>query len=231
MDLSRGDGWYQELTITFQDGTTKTFYLHFTRSGRYVPDPRPPAAWTKLSFNKCPTCPLTDDRQTCPAAYSLDSTLMKLHGKVSSEVVKASAVDHLERRSEVSWPLQQVGSIFVQLALFSSGCPVGDQMRPLLNGLPPFASTNELMRHAVTKLLIRHKGDAENSKKEIRAALEPLHEILKHLIKRLHEQFMAEGGGDAIPNSLARMDALTHLIDLHLEKVAEELSAELGLKA
>ncbi len=220
-------GWYQELSIEFADGTRQRFYLHFSRSGRFIPEPpRAPAAWTALSFHKCQGCPLAEAVGVCPAAKSLESTLAKLEGHSSIEVVRASAIDGAERRVEVKWPLQQVGSVFVQLAVFSSGCPVGDQLRPFVADLRPFATTYEMKKHMVEKMLLRNRG-ASDPEQAILRQLEPLNMVCAQLAKRLRDG--ASGAGDAIPNSIARLDAFARLLAMQIDQVSAQVEGSLGL--
>lgn len=225
-ELDAAGGWYQELNIQFADGSRQRFYLHFSRSGRYIPEPaRAPAQWTQLSFHKCQGCPLADAVAVCPAAKSLESTLSKLDGHASIEVVRASAIDGAERMVEVRWPLQQVSSVFVQLAVFSSGCPIGDKLRPFVAELRPFATTTEMRRHMVEKMLLknRHAADPEA---EIRKQLEPLNIVCNQLARRLRDG--AAGAGDAIPNSIARLDAFARLLAMQIDEVSAQIAGKLG---
>lgn len=226
-ESSQAGGWYQELTIRFEDGTARNFFLHFTRTGRHVPEPARAAPWTRLDFHKCPGCPLPEGTAHCPAARSLESTLAKLEGHASFEVVRATAVDGGERSSEVRWPLQQVGSVFVQLAVFSSGCPIGDTLRPYLQDLRPFATMAELTRHIVGRLLLKHRGAVESSTREMTRRLEPLHAVFRHLSLRLTQRCDL-GGGDAISNSIARMDAFALLLAMQIEQVCAQIGREMG---
>lgn len=221
-------GWYEELSIEFPDGKRQTFFFNFTRSGRHVPEPRrDPAPWTNLEFHKCPGCPLTE--AVCPAARSLESTLMKLHGHTSVEIVRATAIDSSERTVEVKWPLQQVASVFVQLAVFSGGCPIGDKMRPYVQDLRPFATTAEMTRHMVSKMLLKHRGAVDPSLKLIRDQMEPLHAIFTNLARRLTDQVTPDG--DAIPNAIARLDAFAYLLAMQIDQICSQIGAELGWDA
>ncbi|MBI3507613.1 MAG: hypothetical protein HY059_22480 [Proteobacteria bacterium] len=219
-------GWYQELKLKFQDGTAQMFYLHFSRSGRYIPTKqRAHAAWTNLSFHKCPGCTLPNSIPSCPAALSMEQTLAKLEGHLSTEVVTATAVDGDERVSQVTWPLQRVGAVFVQLAVFSSGCPIGDGLRPYLKDLRPFATMTELTRHIAGKMLLKHRGNMEISASESKRHLEPMHTVFKHLLQRLQHLTTT---GDAIPNSVVGIDALSQFLAFQIEQICGQIGEELG---
>ncbi|MBI5209481.1 MAG: hypothetical protein HY927_05840 [Elusimicrobia bacterium] len=225
--MNTSDTWYQELTLEFEDGTSQVVFLDMTRSGRHVARvPTVPAEWTKLPFQKCPCCTLTEYDAYCPAALALDETIGKLAHRTSIEKVTATAVDSENRRTTVTWPLQQVGAAFVQIAVLSSGCPVGSQFRPMVHDLRPFSTTRELGRHLVFKTLLRHKGEVSASKAAVISRLGPLREIFTHIFKRL--QGIPRGASqDAIPNSIVHVHAMTQHLELLVEEMVEEVLREI----
>ncbi|MBI5882707.1 MAG: hypothetical protein HZB91_06340 [Elusimicrobia bacterium] len=222
------DTWYQELTLEFSDGTTEAIFLDMTRSGRHKPRVASlPAPWTKLEFEKCPCCTLPPEAGYCPAALCVEETISRLSQRTSFETVTATAVDSENRRTTVKWPLQQVGAAFVQIAAFSSGCPVGSQFRPMLKDLRPFSNTREVGRHIVFKQLIRHHGEAEGTKAALVARLGPLREVFCHLFKRI--QGIPRGASqDAIPNSIVHLHAMTQHLELMVEDLVEEMLREMA---
>ncbi len=221
------DGWYRELILRFADGKEERFFIEMSRSGTFVlSDLQEPAAWTRLDFHQCSCCPLSVDKVPyCPAAESLENTLMRFRSHFSYEKVEATAVDGANRRTVLEGTLQEVGSIFVQLAVFSSGCPIGKRLRPLLRDIRPFATNNELTRHLIMKMLLKNRGNIEKAKEDIHIQLEPLHEVFNNLWRRLDT---APSGGDAVQNSIVRMDAFTMNVSLQVDEVLEELAADMG---
>ncbi|MBI4677591.1 MAG: hypothetical protein HY748_08410 [Elusimicrobia bacterium] len=221
------DTWYQELTLEFEDGTSEAIFLDMTRSGRHQPRlPRMPAAWTKLEFEKCSGCLLPDVAGYCPAALSLEETISRLSSRTSIEVVTATSVDSQNRRTTVKWPLQEVGAAFVQIAVFSSGCPVGSSFRPMLVDLRPFSTTRELGRHLVMKHLLRHHGEIEGAKASVAARLGPLREVFAQLFKRIRG--IPRGASqDAIPNSIVHVHAMTQHLELLVEDIVEDILREM----
>ena len=218
--------WYQKLTVQFADGTVEVLFLDMSLSGRHRPRPvRLPAQWTRLGFEKCSCCPLTME-DYCPAAMSLEETLLTVRAHQSFEVVTATAMDAEHRTTSVQWPLQQVGAAFVQIAVFCSGCPVGGRFRPMLRDLRVFATGRELSKHLVYKHLLQHRGDAAASAQAVTAALEPLHAVFTGLFKRL-QNVPKEATQDAIPNSIVVMHSMTMLLGIHVDKLIAEIMAEL----
>jgi hypothetical protein len=161
----------------------------------------------------------------CPAAESLENTLMRFSDHFSYEPVVATAVDGANRHTSIQGTLQEVGSVFVQLAVFSSGCPVGKRVRPLLRDMRPFTTNNELTRFLVSKMLLKNRGDIEAAREEVKSQVEPLHEVFSNLWKRMDHQ---PPGGDAVQNSIVRMDAFTMNVSLQLDEILTELINDMG---
>jgi hypothetical protein len=228
----RADSWINELTIRFKDGCTETFYIELTRTGTYVlPEmPTEPSPWTDLEFCKCPCCPLSAAFERCPAAESLETTLLRLRARNSCEVVNAVITDGANRSTTVQWQLQEVGSTFVQLAVFASSCPVGRKFKSLLRDLRPFATSNELGQHLISKFLLKYRGEVDETKREVMDQLEPLRIVFQSLSKRL-SGIGGEQGGDAVANSIINLDAFALNISVHLEEAFEEVLEDLGWDA
>ena len=222
------EGWYQELDLQFHDGSKQQFFLHVTRSGRHVPvKPQPPADWTRLDFHQCPGCSLVSAINRCPVALSMESTLAKLKNHRSTEIVRVTAIDGANRTVAVTWPLQNVGVVFVQLAVFASGCPVGDQVRPCLKDLRPFSTMSELTHHVVNKIMLRYRGDIEASKKEVRTIMAPLRQVFLCLLERLRA-LNEDKYGDAISNSIVALDAFSVCLPMQIDRICDQVAMEMG---
>ncbi len=220
--------WINELTIQFEDGSEENFFIELTKSGTFVvPNKDAACDWTHLDFHKCPCCPLTSENdEYCPAAESIESTLLRLKDRYSYEKVTATVIDSAKRSTIVRWQLQEVGSTFVQLAVFSSSCPIGRQFKPLVRDLRPFSTNDELSKHLISKILLKHRGKMEECEQDIIGKMEPLRMVFSHLAKRLSGVME----GDAIANSIVRLDAFALNVSLLMEEVFGELTEDLGWK-
>ncbi len=220
--------WMNELTIQFEDGSEENFFIELTKSGTFVvPNKDAACDWTHLDFHKCPCCPLTSENdEYCPAAESIESTLLRLKDRYSYEKVTATVIDSAKRSTIVNWQLQEVGSTFVQLAVFSSSCPIGRQFKPLVRDLRPFSTNDELSKHLISKILLKHRGKMEECEQDIIGKMEPLRIVFSHLAKRLSGIME----GDAIANSIVRLDAFALNVSLLMEEVFGELTKDLGWK-
>jgi hypothetical protein len=207
------DSWYSQITICFSDGKQYRIPIELSASGTHLPaikEKSPP--WVELGYHKCPCCPLPPSHRTCPAAASMDATLSPLLTRRSFEKVTAIAEDGAGRRTIAEMPLQAVGAVLVQVAVMSSGCPVGHFFRPLVHDLRPFATQRELLRHLLRHVLLQQRGEVSGLRRELHRLLDPLHVVLSHLWRRISEA--GTSGGDAVANSLVRLDAFTGSIPL-----------------
>jgi len=217
--------WYRELVLDFADGTSVTMLIERKPTGTHIPMVSP-APWTKLGFNKCPCCPIPGERGACPAAVSMQTTLDQLRARTSTEIVTATAVDEQGRKQTVTAPLQMVGAIMVQLAVFSSECPVGRKLKPYLNGLPPFADSDELIQHVLKTLRGGDEAAVEGSRKDIQDIIRPLHEVFVYLGRRLRGG--EEPHQDAIPNSIVHLDALAQMMAFQANRLNKQMAHTLG---
>ncbi len=159
----------------------------------------------------------------CPAAELLEDTIFRFKNRKSFEEVRAKAIDTINRHTVVNWQLQKVGAIFVQLAVFFSGCPIGNGFKSMLKNIRPFPTNYELSKHLISRILLKHQGQIKASEEEIIAILEPLRSVFHHLSKR----FSKHTGSDAIPNSIVQLDAFTLSISASFNDVTKEIVEEL----
>ena len=185
-----------------------------------------PAPWTRLGFNKCPCCPLPGEGGSCPAALSMQTTLDGLRHRTSTETVTATAIDDQGRKQTVTWPLQLVGAIMVQLAVFSSACPVGRKIKPYLAGLPPFTSSDDLLQHILKKILGTQGGEVLGTRREIQEIIEPLRQVFVYLLRRLRGD--EQSHEDAIPNSIVHLDVLAQMLTFQADRLNKEMIEQMG---
>jgi hypothetical protein len=235
------DTWYQQISITFSDGTEEILHIERRETGTHVPTKRvKPEPWVMLPFHKCPSCPLTAGIACCPAAQSLQTTMSKLRSRTSTERVKATVVDAEGREQSMETDLQNVGAVLVRLAVFESACPIGYEFKPKIQGLPPFVESMELIRHVMAKILEKHDGSVEAAREEAMRIVEPLREVFIHLVARLRNdpnkvQPVKDGTGkpviaDAAFNSIITVDAISQRFQFNADRLLGEISSELGWK-
>ena len=222
----QADAWLTELSLLFTDGNKEEFSIEWTKSGSHLPNESQdsPAEWTRLDFHQCPGCPLGSETKICPAAESLETTLMKLNNRSATEKVIATGVDGEKRRKTViECELKEVGSTLVQISVFFSGCPIGNKFKKMLKNLRPFATNEELGKHLISQFLLKNHCELATSTVDVRASIEPMRTVFYYLSKRVSDKTF----GDVVANSIIQMDAFTLSVSLNLGEIYEEIANEL----
>jgi hypothetical protein len=153
-------------TFSFEDGTCKTFTVTLdgdTLAAQPPPD-RPLPEWTRLGFNQCPGCPLkTDEHERCPPAAALADVIHAFKDRKSFAPVQVT-VESENRTYTWRGAIQKGASPLVGLYMVTSGCPVLDRLRPLVETHLPFMSRHETMYrilalHLVSQFFAQRRGE------------------------------------------------------------------------
>jgi hypothetical protein len=132
-------------TFAWDDGTVRVFALELdpdTLAARLEPSGALPE-WTALSYRQCPNCPLEESRHPhCPIAVSLVPVVEAFGDRVSIEEVDVR-VEALGREYRRRGALQQGVSGLIGILNVTSGCPVMDKLRPMVETHLPFATPRE----------------------------------------------------------------------------------------
>lgn len=116
-----------------------------------------PSEWTKLAFNKCPNCPLSDEEnEHCPAALSLSGVLGRFRNRDVYEQVDV-VVEAPQRTYAAHTTLGTAVASLLGLFMPTSGCPVLAKLRPMVDMHLPFQTRDEAaVRLVSTYLAAQH---------------------------------------------------------------------------
>ncbi len=146
-------------TYTFHDGTNKEFDLRLDPSNLRLITERPPdlPLWAMLSYNKCTLCPLSEQEHAyCPIAENLAAVVEEFRNFLSHESVSV-AVTTAERVFTKETTIQGGLSPLLGIIMTTSGCPIMEQLKPMVRFHLPFASLDEtIFRGAVMWLLAQY---------------------------------------------------------------------------
>jgi hypothetical protein len=99
--------------------------------------------WTKLDFQKCPTCPLNPaDHPHCPAAVGVSNVVEGVRDHVSYEEVEATVMTEGRTYSKKT-TLEEALVSLMALHMTTSGCPTLDKLRPMAELQLPFPTPAE----------------------------------------------------------------------------------------
>jgi hypothetical protein len=222
-------------TIRLEDGSQMRFAV--TLDGETLSLLPPPATspapeWTRLAFHQCPNCPLRPEtHERCPVAANLVPVIEAFRDRRSFEPVEVS-VESQHRTYARKAGLQTAISPLLGLHMVTSGCPVMDRLRPLVETHLPFMSRREtqyrmLSLHLMSQFFAERRGEpVEVGLDRLRETMEAVHEVNVAFCNRLR----AITEKDASINAIVILSTLgdfpdERLVEQDLERL-ERLSRE-----
>ncbi len=142
--------------ITFGDGTQKTFAVAIESEhlGLLREERADHPEWTRLGFNQCPNCPLEASlHPRCPVAESAVA-LVEAFGDFPSYEEVDVVVESKNRTYSRHTSLQTAVSSLLGLYMVTSGCPILDKLRPMVDMHLPFMSREETLYRMLTMYLL-----------------------------------------------------------------------------
>lgn len=140
----------------FEDSEAKVFELLLDQGTlRLIPRPPDPApVWTVLERNQCRNCPLEQGRyRCCPVALNFAGIAEHFADRISHE--NARVVVTTEQRTYFKdTTIQQGLASLLGVVMTTSGCPVMEPLKPMVQLHLPFATLAETMVRAASMYLL-----------------------------------------------------------------------------
>jgi len=143
-------------SYTFKDGKTRVFTLALDRKDLALVAERPaaPPLWALLSLNKCGNCPLNEQTSVhCPVALNLSAIVEEFKNFISHEKVSVTVAVE-ERTYFKETTIQQGLSPLLGIIMTTSGCPIMEQLKPMVRFHLPFASLEDTIFRMVSMYLV-----------------------------------------------------------------------------
>lgn len=214
-------------TYRFVDGSTKDFDLHLDAANLRLLTERPPdlPLWAMLSYNKCAICPLNEQEHAyCPIAENLAGIVEEFRNFLSHEHVNVT-VTTAERTFSKETTVQGGLSPIMGIIMTTSGCPVMEQLKPMVRFHLPFASLDEtIFRGAVMWLLAQYFRQQDG--KSATFSLDGLGAIYAE-VGQVNRDFAvrmrAAAKKDANVNALVNLDVFASMMALAVEDTLGKL--------
>jgi hypothetical protein len=142
--------------IAFGDGVERAFAvdIHAESLGLLRQDRASYPEWTRLGFHRCPNCPLEESRHPrCPVAESV-AELVDAFGDFPSYEQVDVVVESKNRTYSRHTSLQTAVSSLLGLYMVTSGCPILNQLRPMVDMHLPFMNREETLYRMLTMYLL-----------------------------------------------------------------------------
>nr|WP_245651033.1 hypothetical protein [Paramagnetospirillum marisnigri] len=118
-----------------------------------IPPEAPHPAWAKLSYNRCPNCPLAESCEYCPSALGIAQFLPKFEHRVSHEKTVVE-VETAQRSIVAKTTFQSAMASLIGLVCATSGCPLTRFLRPMARFHMPFAEEQETLYRSFSSWLL-----------------------------------------------------------------------------
>jgi len=215
--------------FNFDDGTDKTFSLKldretFTFANSEISDA---PEWTKLSYNKCTNCPLSEtDNDYCPVALNLNNLTEEFHTVVSHESVSVSVTTE-DRTYNKKTTIDQALSSLMGIIMATSGCPILDYLRPMARFHLPFASPLETSFRSLSMYILAqylfNKDTESNSISIDLSDFEKIYTEINSVNNDFSIRLRAAGEKDANLSALTNLDCNATLVSFTIEETLNEL--------
>jgi hypothetical protein len=215
-------------TFRFEDDTKVQFNLlldHATlalslQQEQALPD------WALLKTHKCRIC-LLDERKNryCPVAACFSGVVERFKNHVSHDRVIVHCVVE-ERTYSKQTTLQMGVSPLLGIIMTTSGCPVMEQLKPMVRFHLPFASLEETIfrmvsMHLVSQYLRKQAG------KPAEWSLDGLSRIygqVGQINDDFAERLATAGRSDVNVNALVNLDAFAKMVPLAADNMLKKIT-------
>jgi hypothetical protein len=212
----------------FEDGGTIKFDLLLDKAtlALTVERRRDLPEWTLLGYAKCRICPL-DDRSHphCPVAANLSGIVDKFNKFVSHDKVNVACI--VEERTYTKSTTVQMGlSPLLGIIMTTSGCPILEQLKPMVRFHLPFASLEETIfrmvsMHLVAQYLRKQSG------KSVDWSLDGLTRIygqVGQVNNDFAERLLGAAQNDVNVNALVNLDAFAKMVPLAADQMLRKMT-------
>lgn len=188
--------------------------------------------WVKLEFNQCPNCPLNpEEHPNCPVAVNLVPVLNKFRNIVSHQQATIT-IESDDRTYMRTGDVQRGLSSLMGVLMASSGCPILDKLRPMVQTHLPFSSLRETVYRAVSMYILaqhfryRKNLETEYSLDGLKKIYDEITQVNYALSSRVRSYFSSDANINAmiILNCMAEYTSITLEDDL-LDEIERLFSA------
>ena len=178
--------------------------------------------WAKLSFNKCPHCPLNDvEHKYCPTSLALN-----LIGNEWNDVKSYEKIDlevNLQERKVSAHTTTQVAlSSLVGLLMGASECPHLAFFHPLARNHLPLATPEETGAR-VLKNFLSFNQLYEKSKANLTTQIEDVYQNLETLNRYVSQRLSSAENENLTTQAVVQLDCLTKLVPASIQESKKSL--------
>jgi hypothetical protein len=213
---------------TFADGSDIRFDLRLDhRTLALVPEELAnQPEWTVLPYHQCANCPLDQRTYThCPVAANFSGVVEKFKNFVSHDRVGVVVLTD-ERTYSKDTTVQMGLSPLLGIIMATSGCPVLEQLKPMVRFHLPFATLEETIfrmvsMHLVAQYLRKQTGKpAEWNLDGLTRIYAQVAQVNKDFVDRL----LGAAQNDVNVNALVNLDAFAKMVPIAADSMLVKIS-------
>jgi hypothetical protein len=190
------------------------------------PNGSDPAAWTRLTQEQCPCCPLEKRAHTyCPVAVNLQDLVTAFKDRVSFDDCMVRCVTPQRTYLKKTSVMDGLASIF-GIIMATSGCPVMDFLKPMARFHLPFATIEETTMRSTSMFLLRQyfaRLDDPNQCFDFKL-LEDHYRRVQEVNEGLLARINSLGHNDADKNALVTLHSLSQFLSIEIDYSLETLA-------
>ena len=214
-------------SFTFASGARKSFPLHLDKATLElrVQQQRTPPLWALLNQNKCEICPLDEQHHSyCPVAVGLAGVVEEFKDFISHEKARVAVMVE-ERIYAKDATVQQGLTPLLGIIMTTTGCPIMEQLKPMVRFHLPFASLTETVFRMSSMFLmaqfLRHREgkSAVWSLEGLTQVYIEVGKVNRDFAQRLH----VAAKKDANVNALVNLDCFAQMVPLAAEDTLNEI--------
>lgn len=212
----------------FGDGSTIRFDLHMDSATlAFVPEKHQDLPeWTLLGYCRCENCPLNARTHIrCPVAENLSGIVDKFKDFTSHDRVSVAVI--VEERTYTKNTSVQMGlSPLLGIIMTTSGCPIMEQLKPMVRFHLPFASLEDTIFRMVSMYLVAQylrKQEGKNANWTLDGLIR-IYAQVQQVNKGFVERLLGAAKNDVNVNALVNLDAFAKMVPLAADKMLKKIS-------
>ena len=212
----------------FEDGGTIKFDLLLDKETLALTVDRRPdlPEWTLLGYEQCRICPLNDRTHPhCPVAANLSGIVDKFNKFVSHDKVNVACI--VEERTYTKSTTVQMGlSPLLGIIMATSGCPILEQLKPMVRYHLPFASLEETIFRMVSMHLVAQylRKQAGKSAEWSLDGLTRIYGQVGQVNNDFAERLLGAAQNDVNVNALVNLDAFAKMVPLAADQMLRKIT-------
>ncbi len=214
-------------SFKFTDGSIKNFDIRLDQASLHLIAKRPAdlPLWALLPYEKCEICPLNEkDHAYCPIAANLAGIVEEFKNLLSHEKVSVTVACE-ERFYGKETTVQGGLSPLLGIIMTTSGCPVMEQLMPMVRFHLPFASLDETIFRGVAMYLLAQYYRQQDGKPATLSldGLAPIYTEVGKVNRDFAKRMRAAARKDANVNALVNLDVFASMMQFAAEDTLARL--------